>query len=157
MGLSDLDQASSFVYRHASCELCKAPYPLRIGNTPLVELPDIPSPFVALDVNDRKHSGLHVLSLADSLPLGIGRTSSCAVRVHESSLSRCHATIRCNEAGDFVIADNNSKFGTTIAVKAQIKLEVGAMTSFKVGSTVLRLWFTEVASEDCEGASGPTV
>eukprot|EP00929_Paragymnodinium_shiwhaense_P070569 TRINITY_DN35734_c0_g1_i1.p1 TRINITY_DN35734_c0_g1~~TRINITY_DN35734_c0_g1_i1.p1 ORF type:complete len:387 (-),score=59.29 TRINITY_DN35734_c0_g1_i1:323-1402(-) len=133
------EQAPSFVYRQTSCELCKAPYPLSIGDQPLVELPPIASPFVALDINDRRHSALHFLSLNGEQPQGIGRTNSCAVRIYEASISRCHATIRCSQDGEFVLADNNSKFGTLLAVRKPVLLEAGVLASFQVGSTVLTL------------------
>eukprot|EP00929_Paragymnodinium_shiwhaense_P100071 TRINITY_DN6210_c0_g1_i2.p1 TRINITY_DN6210_c0_g1~~TRINITY_DN6210_c0_g1_i2.p1 ORF type:complete len:364 (+),score=48.16 TRINITY_DN6210_c0_g1_i2:90-1181(+) len=133
------DDVSSFVYRQTSCELCKTPYPMKVDDEPLVELPTMSSPFVALDVSDRRQSAVHVLPMNGDHPHGIGRTNVCAVRVYEASISRCHATIRHTSDGEFMLADNNSKFGTLLAVRRPIRLDVDSFNSFQVGNTVVTL------------------
>lgn len=145
------EQVPSFVYRQTSCELCKTAYPLRIDGEALVQLPQPSTPFVALDVLERsRQSALHVLPVSGEHPHGIGRTTGCAVRIYEASISRCHATVRCSEDGEFLLADNNSKFGTLLAVRRPVKLEAGSVMCFQAGSTVLTLMpLLPSAAEEC--------
>ena len=47
----------------------------------------------------------------------------------EVSISRCHATIRFSK-GQFLLQDNNSKFGTLVAMKKPRQLEPGKAISY---------------------------
>lgn len=145
------ESSTSFFYRPLSCELCKTVYPAHVEvNTaagpekwPMVEVPTIKAPFIALEnmVRDsQQHSarGLHVISLADNKLLKLGRGHESDVRIADVSISRCHATIRFHRGG-FVLEDHNSKFGTLIALKKPRLLEVGSNISIQVGRSVLGL------------------
>jgi hypothetical protein len=145
LNLSD-SPGGSYFYRPLSCELCKAVYPtyVHIGQdrTPLVEVPGTPAPFIVMEnmVRDsQQHTtrGLHVISLAEKV-LKIGRGHESDVRIADVSISRCHATIRF-QRGHFLLEDNNSKFGTLVAMKKPRMLEPGASTSIQMGRTVLSL------------------
>jgi predicted component of type VI protein secretion system len=81
--------------------------------------------------------GLHVISLAEKV-LKIGRGHESDVRIADVSISRCHATIRF-QRGHFLLEDNNSKFGTLVAMKKPRMLEPGVNISIQMGRTVLSL------------------
>jgi pSer/pThr/pTyr-binding forkhead associated (FHA) protein len=49
----------------------------------------------------------------------LGRGHECDVRISDISVSRKHAFIKFKD-GNFVITDNNSKFGTLIKMKTPI-------------------------------------
>lgn len=145
LNLSDAPGGSYF-YRPLTCELCKAVYPTYIHNgqerQPLVEVPWTQPPFIVLEnmVRDsQQHAtrGLHVISLAEKV-LKLGRGHESDVRIADVSISRCHATIRFNR-GHFVLEDNNSKFGTLVAMKKPRLLEPGTNISIQMGRTVLSL------------------
>jgi hypothetical protein len=147
-GRLNLPDASngSYFYRSLACELCKATYPtyVRIGQdrSPLVEVPRTQPPFIVLEnmVRDsQQHStrGLHVVSLADKM-LKLGRGHESDVRIADVSISRCHATIRFTN-GSFLLEDNNSKFGTLVALKKPRLLEANAPISIQMGRTVISL------------------
>lgn len=56
--------------------------------------------------------------------LKLGRGHDSDVRIADVSISRCHAMIRFNQ-GNFVLEDNDSKFGTLVALKKPRLLECG--------------------------------
>jgi len=147
LNLSDA-QSGTYFYRPLSCELCKATYPAYVrsqqGETEsLVEVPRTQPPFVVLEnmVRDsQQHAtrGLHVLSLARDKALKLGRGHESDVRIADVSISRCHAVIRYTN-GQFLLEDNNSKFGTLVAMKKPRRLEPGSPLSIQMDRTLLSL------------------
>ena len=51
-----------------------------------------------------------------------GRGHQCEIRVSDISVSRVHAFIRF-ENGNFVIVDNNSKFGTLVKMMRPFRIQ----------------------------------
>ncbi|CAE7682756.1 March7, partial [Symbiodinium pilosum] len=124
LNLTDGASGGSYFYRPLACELCKATYPTYVhmaqDRVPLVEVPRTTPPFIVLEnlVRDsQQHAtrGLHVISLAEKV-LKLGRGHDSDVRIADVSISRCHAMIRYSQ-GNFVLQDNDSKFGTLVAMK----------------------------------------
>jgi len=162
LNLSDTPNGSYF-YRPLACELCKAVYPSHIDfgddeRTPLVELPHTQAPFIVLEnmVRDsQQHTsrGLHVISLAEKM-LKLGRGHESDVRIADVSISRCHATIRFDK-GQFLLEDNESKFGTLVALKKPRPLESGSPFSIQMGRTVLQLSLQPLA--DAVPGAGPSM
>merc|ERR1712064_71249 len=89
------------------------------------------------DSQQHASRGLHVVSLAEKV-LKLGRGHESDVRIADVSISRCHAMIRFHR-GHFVLEDNNSKFGTLVAMKKPRALEAGPSISIQMGRTVLSL------------------
>eukprot|EP00929_Paragymnodinium_shiwhaense_P013961 TRINITY_DN121816_c0_g1_i1.p1 TRINITY_DN121816_c0_g1~~TRINITY_DN121816_c0_g1_i1.p1 ORF type:complete len:458 (+),score=45.76 TRINITY_DN121816_c0_g1_i1:164-1537(+) len=135
--------ASCYYFRPLTCELCKAVYPSYVQSgsdrSPLVEVPHTQAPFIVLEnmVPQAQHArhGLHVISLSEK-ELKLGRGHESDVRIADVSISRCHAIIRF-ERGQFLLQDNNSKFGTLVALKKPRQLEPGSPISIQMGRTVL--------------------
>jgi len=160
LNLSD-SSGGSYFFRPLPCELCKAAYPTYVQNEadplqpmPLVEVPWTRPPFIVLEnmVRDsQQHAcrGLHVISLAEKV-LKLGRGHESDVRIADVSISRCHAMIRFHQ-GHFQLEDNNSKFGTLVAMKKPRLLEPGQGVSIQMGRTVLSL----SAQTDLEAADAP--
>jgi hypothetical protein len=153
----------SYFYRPLPCELCKSVYPTQImqdsDRVPLVEVPQTQPPFVVLEnmVRDsQQHSsrGLHVISLAEK-QLKLGRGHESDVRIADVSISRCHATISFVR-GSFVLEDNNSKFGTLVAMKKPRQLDASSPLSIQMGRTVLSLSL-QSASSNSENSISPYV
>lgn len=44
----------------------------------------------------------------------VGRGHDSQVRITDISVSRCHALIKKSNRGDYIVEDNNSKFGTLV-------------------------------------------
>jgi hypothetical protein len=144
------DDAGSYLYRSPACELCKAVYPTDIWHRsecfPLVELPQTQPPFIVLEnmmkpsqPHSQQHSrrSLHVVSLRDK-PMKLGRSLGNEICIADVSISRCHATIRFHR-NSFILEDNNSKFGTHVALRKSRLLEAGKPISIQMGRTVLQL------------------
>lgn len=138
--------SGSYFYKPLSCELCKTVYPTQItvdrNRMPLVEVPPTTPPFIVLEnmVRDsQQHTsrGLHVISLADKA-LKLGRGHESDVRIADVSISRCHATISFAH-GQFFLEDNNSKFGTLVAMKKPRQLDPANPISIQMGRTVMNL------------------
>lgn len=153
LNLSDRPLGSYF-YRPLSCELCKAVYPTYIHNAtgrfPLVEVPSTQAPFIVLenmvrDAQQHTTRGLHVISLAEKV-LKLGRGHESDVRIADVSISRCHAIIRFSQ-GQFLLEDNNSKFGTLVAMKKPRQLEPDVSISIQMGRTVLTLCAQQEAGQ----------
>ncbi len=53
----------------------------------------------------------------------MGRGHESGVRVNDISVSRVHAIIKFKD-GDFYVSDNNSKFGTLVLAKENIRLNL---------------------------------
>lgn len=137
----------SFYYLPLSCELCKSPYPTYLhqmdGPRTLIDVPKTKPPFIVLENTERDSQqqgtrGLHVISLAEKKMLKLGRGHEVDVRIADVSISRCHATIRFDH-GQFLLEDNNSKFGTLVAMKKPRALE-GSQISIQIGRTVLSMY-----------------
>ena len=67
----------------------------------------------------------------------VGRGHDSEVRITDISVSRCHALIKKSIKGDFVVEDNNSKFGTIVLVKGQLPLVQENTYAVQVGRTVI--------------------
>jgi len=162
LSLSD-STGGTYFYRPLGCELCKATYPAYIrtsqGETEsLVEVPRTQPPFVVLEnmVRDsQQHAtrGLHVLSLAGEKALKLGRGHESDVRIADVSISRCHAVIRYSN-GQFLLEDNNSKFGTLVAMKKPRRLEPGNPLSIQMDRTLLSLSLLPDANNPHSAANG---
>lgn len=140
--------SGSYFYTPITCELCKMAYPdyvrLRGERTPLTEVPHTQAPFVVLEnmvrdqTQDHQHRGLHVISLAESKLLKLGRGHESDVRIADVSISLWHATIRVH-GGQFVLEDRDSKFGTLVALKKPRAMDHRGPVSIQMGRTFLAM------------------
>ncbi|EER04075.1 membrane associated RING finger, putative [Perkinsus marinus ATCC 50983] len=159
---TDIPSSCHFFYKQLSCELCKQLYPTYIKLpgcetvTSLVEVPQLRAPLVVLEslasneenadsssmssTSPLTPSGLHIISLADSSPVVLGRGHESQVRITDVSISRKHASLRY-ENGHVWIQDLMSKFGTLVAVRGgEVPLSAdGAPTAIQVGRTLFSL------------------
>ena len=60
----------------------------------------------------------------------VGRGHDSEVRVTDISVSRCHALIKVSSRGDYVVEDNNSKFGTLVQIRKPYILSKYAINHF---------------------------
>lgn len=60
----------------------------------------------------------YIINTENKTHLKIGRGQESDVRITDDiSVSRCHATIKRTNKGDYILEDFNSKFGTLVQVK----------------------------------------
>jgi len=147
----------SFTYKLQTCELCKAPYPMHYTTLegqllPLVQLETPTAPYIVLeelslaqaqDLEDTgqfiqaERLGLHIASLAEG-PIRLGRCRESDVEIHDEYVSRRHAVIRF-ERGQFLLEDNGSKWGTLVALREELRLDLDRAVSVQVGPAVFTL------------------
>ena len=129
------------------------------GNVELVDLYELPKPeppYIVLESNIKVpvtnnangagytfQKGLHIMSLAKGRSsVVVGRGHEADVRINDISVSRFHAVIRWMNTNasvkkqQIVIEDRGSKFGSLIAVKGPIPLELGVPLSIQSGRTI---------------------
>jgi hypothetical protein len=107
----------------------------------LAEVPRTRPPFIVLENlfhESQQAQGLHVVSLAGSKALKLGRGLDNDVRIADVSISRCHSMIRF-ERGSFILDDLRSRFGTSVAIRKPLQLQAGVPVSIQMGPTVLFL------------------
>ena len=67
---------------------------------------------------------IHMLTVSDTKKeFKMGRGHESEVRVHDISVSRCHAFLRYQDDG-FYLEDNISKFGSLILMKESLVIEL---------------------------------
>jgi hypothetical protein len=130
------------------------------GNVELVDLYELPKPeppYIVLESNIKVpvtnnpsgtgftfQKGLHIMSLAKGRSsVVVGRGHEADVRINDISVSRFHAVIRWMNATvngtrkpQIVIEDRGSKFGSLVAVRGPIPLELGVPLSIQCGRTI---------------------
>lgn len=122
-----------------SCELCKAPFPLKIGNNKLFMNDEPKGPHMVLELDNRDGtSGVHIVSFVNECVARLGRGHDNDVRVSDISVSRLHATISYSN-GNFTLEDNGSKFGSLLQCKAPVRIRPGHPVHAQIGRTVLSL------------------
>lgn len=73
----------------------------------------------------------------------VGRGHDCEIRITDISVSRFHALFKKNSKGDFILEDNNSKFGTLSLIRRPLLLEKPCTNYLQVGRTILELTIKE--------------
>ena len=69
----------------------------------------------------------------------VGRSHDSQVRITDISVSRCHALIKRSSKGDFIVEDNNSKFGTLVLVRKPLMLQKIQTNYLQLGMTLIEL------------------
>ena len=84
-------------------------------------------PFIVLEreTNRQDGRGVHVISLAEKKILKLGRGHESDVRFADVSISRWHASVYYTpETKQFTLTDHSSKFGTLVAMRAPVALDL---------------------------------
>lgn len=140
----------SFNYTKLSCEICKEnlPYALKLGPDEY-DIIDIKkpatAPYIILEKveNGRENKGLFLVKASEH-EVRLGRGHTHQILVSDISVSRNHASIVYKD-GQFLLFDNNSKFGTLVQIDQPIELS-SEKTILQCGKTVIML---SIKKEDC--------
>jgi len=140
--------ATCFYWKKLNCEVCKRSYPdlVTVDGRKLELVPIFrpENPYILLErvfYDKTKESGdnskmMILLSLSgDTNQIRLGRGHECDLRENDISVSRLHAFIKY-ENGQFVVVDNNSKFGTLILLRKDYKIEKKKI-ALQIGRTVI--------------------
>lgn len=122
----------TFCWKILECELCKLKFPDRIyadnisGEAKYIDLISFDHPendFIVLEsVTQQNIKIIHVIDMEGRDFIKVGRGHDSEVRITDISVSRCHALIKRSLKGEYVVEDNNSKFGTLVLVRKPLML-----------------------------------
>ncbi|EAR90253.2 zinc finger protein (macronuclear) [Tetrahymena thermophila SB210] len=135
---------STFKWKNLECEVCKQPLPkiININNKKLslVETARPEGNYIILESISREKKvsmGLYIINNLknpeDQAKLGRGHT--CDIRVQDISVSRFHSYIKY-ENGQFLLFDNNSKFGTLVKLDKNYPI-LSEKVGIQVGRTII--------------------
>ncbi|EGR32170.1 hypothetical protein IMG5_093680, partial [Ichthyophthirius multifiliis] len=139
---------TSYKWKNLECEVCKLPLPKTIYiNNNKMSLIDIDRPYLpeqsyiiieSISREKRVSKGLHVITqILQEDVVKFGRGHSCEIRITDISVSRFHSFIKY-EDDQFLIFDNNSKFGTLIRLDKNYPI-LQDKVAIQVGRTVMTL------------------
>ena len=133
-------EAVIYLLHRLQCELCESllPQKITIGNRgysfDVIQRPNCPYLIMQSTSRDKKDKksgkAVYVMQFQGDEPIKMvffttqqqGRGHQCDIRISDISVSRLHAYIKY-EDGNFVIVDNNSKFGTLVKLSKPFKIE----------------------------------
>lgn len=107
------------------CEVCQELLPRcinyqgRIMDLAQLQRPD--QPYIILEnlqSSQKAQRGIYLIKPNPDDQIKLGRGHQCEIRISDISVSRLHAFIKY-EKGNFIIIDNNSKFGTLVRLQQQ--------------------------------------
>ena len=79
--------------------------------------------FESINSSAVPHKVFYIINTENKANIRIGRGQESDVRITDDiSVSRCHATIKRTNKGDYVLEDFNSKFGTLVQVQYPVFL-----------------------------------
>ncbi|CAD8101626.1 unnamed protein product [Paramecium primaurelia] len=141
--IKQLNSAQSYRWKQQQCELCESILPLKINmedrelSLDLIQRPSTPYLIMqSRHKKEKKHGkAVYVMQFQNNEPIKIGRGHQCDIQISDISVSRLHAYIKY-EDGNFMILDNNSKFGTLVRLFQPYKIEQEKV-ALQVGRTVL--------------------
>ena len=87
---------------------------------------------------------VHVISMGDRSYIRVGRGHDADIRVTDISVSRYHAKINRNDAGDYFVEDNKSKFGTLVQVRKPYLLEKNKNNYLQMGRSMLQVYVEDL-------------
>ncbi|CAD8058994.1 unnamed protein product [Paramecium primaurelia] len=135
----------SFQWKQFECEVCKAPIPNRVKYQnriyETIVLPKPDPPYLTLEIlsRDRNQSkGTHIISFSQKQFIKLGRGHDSDVRITDISVSRLHAIIKYSNS-QFIIEDQQSKFGTLVLMKnpTQVSVDLNKNLAIQIGRSVL--------------------
>ncbi|CAD8185698.1 unnamed protein product [Paramecium octaurelia] len=149
--IKQLNNAQSYRLKQQQCELCESVLPLKIQmddrelSLDVIQRPS--TPYLIMQSRHRKEKkqgkAVYVIQFQNGEPIKIGRGHQCDIQISDISVSRLHAYIKYQD-GNFVILDNNSKFGTLVKLYQAYRIEEEKV-AVQVGRTVL----TFVLKQQC--------
>lgn len=133
----------SYRWKSLSCEICKCKLsPVMSYKESQVEIVKIPKPkgkYLVLEemLGDEFCYYLHLLEV-DVMPINIGRSTYCELKIDDMSVSKVHASIELVD-NKFYIKDNYSKYGTLVLVDEPMIIRENEQRFVQVNNTFIIL------------------
>ena len=135
----------TYSWKSMECEICKSSYPFSFcskgkdSDLFKVEKPEVPYLVLeAIGCDRNNNRGIHIISVTNKSNIKLGRGHDSDVRISDISVSRCHAMIKLRD-GNFLLEDNNSKFGTLIKANDKIHIPSNNSVVVQTGRTVISM------------------
>ena len=143
---------ATYQWKKLQCEVCTHNWPRnikyknKVKGLISVEKPDIPYIIIEkqntdISENDKngnsstaKGNNLSLIVATDNNPVKLGRGHHCDLRISDISVSRIHAFLKF-ENNQFLIFDNDSKFGTLIKLEKPYEVQTDK-AAVQIGRTV---------------------
>lgn len=137
--------------RSIHCELCreKLPFIVKVEGElyDMLQGHKLKVPYLILEgiQSEQREPGVYFISFAEKDNVMLGRGHDSDVRIPDISVSRCHAKISFVD-NEFVIEDNNSKFGTLVKLPSPFVIE--SKTAVQCGRTILEFSKNPIAKDE---------
>jgi len=119
----------TYCWKALDCELCKFKFPdiirSKTGKTIKIMSFDKPeADYIILEsVTSQNLKIIHSVDMSYTDEIKVGRGHDCQIRITDISVSRNHAFIKKSAAGEYIVEDNGSKFGTLVLVRKPMILD----------------------------------
>lgn len=156
-----IDNSFSYHIKSLTCEIsrCRITPSIVFQNqiVDLLPIPKVDPPYITLEssISEKHEYSIHLISLNNKNNVRLGRGHDSDIRISDISVSRCHAVIRYSN-GEFILEDNNSKFGTLVEEKEIYVNKGNSSVCIQVGRTLLVLNFNSQECEENESSVGET-
>lgn len=152
---NSFDTVTSYKCENFGCEVCKQPYPLYFNvkfdendekTFCLIDGLNLPENlnYMILEsltfVNNEQEKNskyIFVIKLTEK-EVKIGRNNENDIIDSESMISRFHAVLNYDKEKGKVSITNKGKFGVSVLIKNNVKLEIGQKIYFQVGRTYIK-------------------
>jgi len=161
-------ETTCFYWKKLNCEVCKVSLPDLVdvegSKKELIPIYRPQGPYILLErvFYDRSKENadnaktLILLNINDpNQQIKLGRGHECDLRENDISVSRLHAFIRYQD-GHFNISDNNSKFGTLILLRKNLKVEKDRKIALQFGRTITTFILKHSAASNVPTLKSPT-
>ena len=150
---NDKSTVISYTCERFNCEVCEKPYPLRFqiqfdkNKEPItyylidgLELPEDTNYMILESLTcvkeKQNYKNIYVIKLTGD-DITIGRNDKNDIIDTDISISRFHSVLKFNKDTGNITLENESKFGTLVLVKNNIKLTDNKKIYFQVGRTFI--------------------
>ena len=136
----------NYIFKVNACELCKAIYPDQVlidghkYDIYDIERPET-DPYLIMEVVGMPvGKNIKLIKIGKDFNISLGRGEDSDVRVNDSSISQKHASLRFEQSiQEFVLQDEDSKFGSLLLIQEPVKLSPERETTIQIGCTLLNL------------------
>ena len=151
----------SYKFENFGCEVCHEPYPLNFkidykgNNIACCLIDDLDPPentnYMILESltyikNGKNIKYIFVIKLINS-EITIGSKKENDIIIDRPSISRYHAVLKYDEKNGRISIINKGKYGTSILIKKNVKLNIGEKIYLQVGRTYIKAEVKEYSDE----------
>ena len=162
--LNENEKVISYKFDNFGCEVCLKPYPLNFiinyngesRNFCLVDglnQPENTNYMILESLTRIKHKknikNIFVVELIDS-EITVGKMEDNDIIINDDTISRYHAIFEYDENNGNISIINKGRYGTSILIKNNVKLNIGEKIYLQIGRTYIEAEVKELSPEEKE-------